>query len=80
MTEIRQIQIRRDTSANWVSANPILDSGELGLNEDNGRVKVGDGTSAWNTLLYLEDNELSALRSEYGDYSNFVTELLSAMV
>ncbi len=80
MTEIRQIQIRRDTSANWVSANPILDSGELGLNEDNGRVKVGDGTSAWNTLLYLEDNELSALRSEYGDYSNFVTELLAALV
>jgi hypothetical protein len=80
VTEIRQIQIRRDTSANWVSANPILDSGELGLNEDNGRVKVGDGTSAWNTLLYLEDNELSALRSEYGDYSNFVTELLAALV
>ncbi len=71
MTEIRRIQIRRDSAQNWVSNNPTMHSGELGLNETNGRVKCGDGSTAWTGLLYLEDNELAALRSDYGDEISF---------
>lgn len=36
------VQVRRDTAANWTSANPILLAGELGFEYDTGRMKVGD--------------------------------------
>ena len=47
-----QIQLRRDTAANWTSANPILASGEFGLETDTDQFKVGDGTTAWTSLGY----------------------------
>jgi hypothetical protein len=47
------IQIRRDTSTNWTTNNPILAQGELGLETNTNKLKVGNGTSAWNSLSYL---------------------------
>jgi hypothetical protein len=43
-------KIRRDTSANWSSNNPTLADGELGLDKTNTYLKVGDGSTAWNSL------------------------------
>ena len=49
------IQIRRDTAANWTSANPTLAQGELGLETDTSKIKAGDGSTAWTSLGYLID-------------------------
>ena len=46
------IQFRRDTSANWTSSNPILAQGEIGLDLTTSQYKIGDGTTAWNSLAY----------------------------
>ena len=48
----RKILIRRDTAANWTSANPTLASGELGGETDTGKLKLGNGSTAWNSLAY----------------------------
>ena len=47
-----QIQIRRDTAANWTSTNPTLASGELGVETDTGKFKIGNGSSTWTGLPY----------------------------
>ncbi len=47
------IQWRRDTAANWASANPVLGEGEPGLETDTKKFKLGDGVSTWNTLTYF---------------------------
>jgi hypothetical protein len=47
-----QIQFRNDTAANWTSANPILAVGELGLETNTGFFKIGNGSTAWNSLAY----------------------------
>lgn len=47
------IQLRRDTSANWGLANPVLLNGEPGFETDTNKLKIGDGTSAWNALPYI---------------------------
>ena len=47
-----QIQLRNDTAANWTSANPVLAQGELGIESDTGKVKLGDGSTAWSSLSY----------------------------
>lgn len=46
------IQLRRDTAANWTSNNPTLLAGEVGLETDTRKGKIGDGTTAWASLPY----------------------------
>lgn len=47
-----QIQLRRDTAANWTSSNPILADGEIGLERDTDQFKVGNGVDNWATRPY----------------------------
>lgn len=47
-----RIQIRRDTAANWTSANPVLALGEEGWETDTGQMKIGTGSTAWVSLPY----------------------------
>lgn len=53
MAVITQIQFRRGTAAQWSSTNPVLSSGELGYETDTGNFKIGNGTTAWNSLSVL---------------------------
>lgn len=48
-----QIQLRRDTAANWTAEDPTLTNGEIGYETDTGRMKMGDGSTAWTALGYL---------------------------
>ena len=47
------IRLRRDASSAWVSNNPILALGEPGFETDTRRLKIGDGSTAWNDLPFL---------------------------
>ena len=47
-----QIQIRRDTTANWESVDPTLADGEIGFDVTVNRFKVGDGVKAWTDIEY----------------------------
>ena len=47
-----RIQLRRGGAQEWANANPTLAQGELGIELDTGRIKIGDGVTAWNTLRY----------------------------
>lgn len=47
-----QIQFRRDVATDWTSENPVLAAGELGLETDTARFKIGDGVTAWTSLAY----------------------------
>lgn len=49
MTKIIQ---RHDTAANWTTINPILASGEMGVETDTNKFKFGNGTSTWSELSY----------------------------
>ena len=49
------IQLRRDTAANWTTTDPILAQGELGIELDTDKFKVGDGATSWSSLNYLID-------------------------
>ncbi len=44
---------RRDTASNWTSNNPTLLDGELGYETDTKKLKIGDGSTAWQSLDYL---------------------------
>ena len=44
------IVVRKGSSAEWTSTNPILSIGELGFDTTNKIFKVGDGSSSWLAL------------------------------
>jgi hypothetical protein len=52
MQMAEQIQLRRDTAANWTSVNPVLAQGELGVELVTNKIKCGNGVDAWNSLAY----------------------------
>jgi Major tropism determinant N-terminal domain len=47
-----QFQLRRGSALTWASQNVILAQGEFGLETDTQQLKLGDGVSTWNELLY----------------------------
>lgn len=54
MTDITAIiTIRRDTSSNWTAANTILADGEFAKETNTGKIKLGNGVTAWNSLAYF---------------------------
>lgn len=55
-----QIQVRRDTAANWATVNPTLAQGEIGLETNTAKIKIGTGSTAWNSLAYAGDVTLAA--------------------
>jgi hypothetical protein len=71
-----QIKLRRDSAANWASANPVLGLGEPGYDTSNSKLKVGDGSTAWNSLPWvssLDYNDLTntpAIPSDISDLSD----------
>ena len=47
-----RLQLRRDGAQQWANINPILAQGELGIEIDTSRIKIGDGVTPWNSLRY----------------------------
>lgn len=52
VTENKRMFQRRRTAAQWTSENPVLGAGEIGVISDTDppEFKIGDGTTAWNSL------------------------------
>jgi hypothetical protein len=48
-----QIQLRRGTSTQWTTTNPILAEGELAVELDTNFFKIGDGIHHWVDLQYV---------------------------
>ena len=64
-----RIQMRRGTTSEWNTADPILNEGEIGYNSTLSSFKIGDGTSLWSALDYYQaaaditPNEIGAIAS-----------------
>ena len=64
------MQQRRDTAANWTNNNPTLKSGEIGYETDTGYLKIGDGSTAWTSLGYIDGTKVSAYPLATADIAN----------
>lgn len=45
--------LRRGTAIDWATKNPLLRDGEMGLESNSGKYKIGDGYQRWNDLPYF---------------------------
>ncbi len=62
MTREADIRFRRNTAAIAESSNPTLNAGEPGFETDSGKFKIGDGSTPWNDLLYVNEQELADIK------------------
>jgi len=63
-----RIQLRRDTAANWTSSNPVLRAGEVGIETDTLKFKIGNGTSTWTQITGYANVTPSSLTSSLSEY------------
>lgn len=61
-----RMQQRRDTAANWTSANPTLAAGEIGIETDTQKMKVGTGSTAWTSLAYAAIGTVTSITAGTG--------------
>ena len=66
MPIIDLIQFRRGIASLWTSVNTLLSAGEPGFETDKYRLKVGNGTQPWNSLLYLAGSGVPAILAGSG--------------
>lgn len=52
-----RLQIRNDTASNWQNENPLLMEGELAIEQDTRKFKIGNGIDDWNNLPYATQGE-----------------------
>ena len=64
-----RIQLRNDLAATWNSKNPVLLKGEMGVETDTRKIKIGDGTTAWKALSYVgaDVNDILAVINDNRD-------------
>jgi hypothetical protein len=61
------IQVKRGSASAWTSANTVLAAGEVGFETDTKKMKVGDGSTAWNSLGYtVTDGDISGVTAGTG--------------
>ena len=77
-----RIQLRRDGAQQWANVNPILAQGEIGIEIDTSRIKIGDGVTPWNSLKYerpieTESNTANTLVKRDAD-GNFAAGAITA--
>jgi hypothetical protein len=69
-----RIQLRRDSASNWTTNNPLLYPGEMGVETDTGKFKVGPAVTAptvgtaWNSISSYSNVTPSGLATSLGDY------------
>lgn len=66
MPVVTQFQFRRGTAAQWTSTNPTLGAGEPGYETDTGKFKVGNGSTAWNSLAYTGAGTVTSITAGTG--------------
>ena len=59
-----RLVLRNDLASAWLSANPKLLAGEIGIEKDTGLFKIGDGSKLWSELSYANDIAAEKLRAE----------------
>lgn len=60
-----KLVMRNDLAANWTTNNPVLLTGELGIENDTGYFKIGDGATTWNDLHYANKFEATPTAAHY---------------
>ena len=78
-TKYAKLQINTKTSAQWTSTNPVLLSGEIGLESDTLRMKIGNGNDRYSDLQYT-DADLRSRIEALESFAEIQLQLMSSVI
>ena len=59
---IEAVQLKRKNAAEWAEdSTTILKAGEIGVELDTGKLKVGDGVKTWGNLPYVGGESVAVI-------------------
>ena len=58
---MKTVQHKRGTTLVMTANNPVLSAGEIGIETDTNKIKIGDGSTAWNNLPYVNSSAATNL-------------------
>jgi hypothetical protein len=72
-----EFQLRNGTASQWSVANTVLFANEIGLENDTGFIKIGNGSTGWNLLPYYDstirtNSQTSSYTLAFGDLGSLV--------
>lgn len=73
------ILLKIKTSSQWASQNPKLQAGEIGLESDTLRMKIGNGADNYNVLNYT-DAELRSRIESLEEFTQALSSMLTAFI
>ena len=73
-----KIQVRNGTASEWITHNPTLMEGEIAVEKDTRKFKIGNGSLAWNSLPYATQGEQGE-KGEPFRYDDFTSEQLAQL-
>lgn len=76
----KRLQLRRGSASEWIAASPVLYAGEIGLETDTNKFKIGNGVLAWSDLNYFADQNTIASQTGTTLQSYATTASLSSYV
>ncbi len=79
MAKYATITVRRDSTLNWYAANPRLALGEIGVDMNRLRFKVGNGIDKWNELPYMNDDLYTTLDSRTQKITDQIISILETI-
>ena len=79
MAKYATITLRRDSTLNWYAANPRLALGEVGVDMNLLRFKVGNGIDKWNELPYMNDDLYTTLDSRTQEITDKISSILETI-
>jgi hypothetical protein len=64
----------------WTAQNPILENGQIGVEIDSNKAKIGDGQTAWNALAYIgaSTSAVTSVAGKTGAVALSVVDILGA--
>ena len=71
-----KIQLKRGLSTSWATKNIVLDAGEMGIETDTNKFKIGDGTTAWNSLQYSNKTEWGSVEGTLANQTDLSARFL----
>ena len=78
-TKYAKLQINTKTSADWTTSNPVLLSGEIGIESDTLRMKIGNGNDRYSDLVYT-DAELRTRLEALESFAEIQLQLMSSVI
>lgn len=72
------LKVKKNSSTNWQTANPILPDEWIGIETDTNKIKFGDGATPWNSLTYIPNATNVATIVNYQNVNGTIASLATA--